>query len=532
MQWNFDGPNLSSIKNLVTTEGTTLEEVLHDNNLGQSIRYETEEVIEFLSRKDIIKKLLIWSITAQDDDDPNYYRYSRISTGILMTNSIELQNAYVDSNVLPSAFRNFFRLEPEEHQLICGNYQRLVEHFIKLTRGDILDQFPELYSHIIERLHVLPFRILLLHILTDLRQYLENPDSILEQITNVIRKAGPSGLGAICLLLELLRNEKNPFMANTMVEIVDSLIEFSISSTSTPLYKTQAYMLTEFIIQKYPSVDFTKVLNKYEEKVDFLSESIDGIAIFRVYTNSHLEIAFRRFFSNISHSVLGHTCYNYIKNHEFLSKFVKENKILEEIVRLFPNEKCSGYLTDIAIFLSENLKMDPDDSFGETWKQFVETEIAQKKQLIESSKNYGGEKPNFLRAEFAAKQAQVSSKDSSEVSGIISKPKISTTSFNFNSDSDDDSSDDGEVPEKNEAELSHMIHKDKIQNLHLSSSSDDENEDKKDDQGEQKDEDVSPQQEFQDLMKNIWGFTIDLQKKKEEEDEDSYSYNEEEDNSD
>ena len=74
-------------------------------------------------------------------------------------------------------------------------------------------------------------------------------------------------------------------------------------------------------------------MNKYEEKVDFLSESIDGIAIFRVYTNSHLDIAFRRFFSNISHSVLGHTCYNYIKNHEFLSKFVKENKILEEIIK-------------------------------------------------------------------------------------------------------------------------------------------------------------------------------------------------------
>ncbi|KAK8878107.1 sporulation-induced protein [Tritrichomonas musculus] len=539
MSWNFGGPNLDSIKNLVTADGTTLEQVLNDNLLTPSLRFETEEVIEFFSKRDIIKSLLIWSITTQNDEDPNYFKYSRIATNVLTTPCIQLQNVLIDSNLLLPAFRNFFRLDPEESPLICGNYQRVVEYFIRVTRGEILEQFPEITSFLIDRIQVLPLRLLLFNILIELKEYLSETQSVLDNLSEIIEKGGPTAFGAVDLLFDLIKNENNPFKGDSMEGVVNSLFNFAILDTSTSLYKVQAYVVLELIIKLYGITNFTETLNDYEGKVDFTSEGIDGIHIFRVYPNSHLSEAFTRFFKDTTNCTLGSICLSSIKSQENLIEFVKDNHILEQILELYPDEKCSGYLTEIALFLSEKVPGKEESNCDEKdtmyrWGKFVKNQIVWKKQQISQSEKYGGERP----AVFGRTDTSLTGKnDISPITGIVTKTKISNdNAFNFDSDSDEDSSSDDEEASTKTSQTNHLIRKDPVQNLHLSSSDEEKNSDGENEGKDQNDgnkdgdtEEKTQEQEYSDMMMKLWGFSIAPVKKKEEVDdeESSYSYNDE-----
>lgn len=537
MSWNFGGPNLEPIKKLVSSEDTTLEEVLSNNTLSQSLRYETEEVIDFFSKRENIKSLLIWSITTQNDEDPDYYKYSRLSTSVLTTPSIQLQNALIDSNLLISAFRNFFRLSPEETPLICGNYQRIVEYFIRVTHGEILEQFSEITSYLIDRIQVLPLRLLLFDILTEFKEYLPDTQSVLQNISEIIEKGGPTAFGAVELLFDIIKNENNPFKGESMKEIVNSLFNFAILETSTPLYKVQTYVVIELIIKMYSNADFTDILNKYEEKINFSSENIDGIAVFRVYPKSHLPEAFSRFFKDTTNCTIGSICLSSIKIQENLLEFVKGNHILDHIIELFPDEKCSGYLTEIALFLAEKIPandVEDEKDIMHRWGIFVKNQIELKKQQIKQSEKYGGDRPTMFgqRVEATAKPSTGKS-EISAITGIVTKTKISNdNTFNFDSDSDEDSSSDDEENNSQNSQTHHLIRKDPVQNLHLSSSDEEKNSDGEDNGNKKETEEKTQEQEYSDMMMKLWGFSIaPVQKKEEESDEESsYSYEEEDEN--
>lgn len=540
MNWNFGAPNLEPIKKLVTAEGTTLEEVLNENTLSQSLRLETEEVIDFFSRRDIIKSLLIWSITSQNDEDPEYFKYSRLSASVLTTPSIQLQNALIDSNLLTSAFRNFFRLEPENTPLICGNYQRIVEYFIRVTHGEMLEQFSEITSFLIDRIQVIPLRLLLFDILTEFKEYLPDTQTVLHNLSEIIEKGGPTAFGAVELLFDLLKSENNPFAGESMKEIANSLFTFAILETSTPLYKVQAYIVLELIIKLYSNTNFTDILSKYEEKINFSSENIDGIAVFRVYPKSHLSDAFARFFKDTTNCTIGSICLSSIKTQDNLLEFVKENRILDQIIDLFPDEKCSGYLTEIALFLSEKIPGSEDNNGDEKdimyrWGIFVKNHIALKKKQIEVSEKYGGDRPTLFGARSDTNSKATPGKSEiSSITGIVTKTKISNdNSFNFDSDSDEDSSSDDEDNSSKTDQSNHLIRKDPVQDLHLSSSDEEKNSDGEDDGNKKETEQKSQEQEYSDMMMKLWGFSIAPVKKKEEESDDeesSYSYEEEDEN--
>ena len=358
------------------------------------------------------------------------------------------------------------------------------------------------------------FRLLLFDILTELREYVSDTQGILDKIAEVIEKGGVIAFNAVGLLKDLLKNDRNPFCNDEMARVVQALMDFAVLQSSTPLYRTEAYITVEMIINKYQTQKFTSIIKMFEEKVDFDTNDIDGSAVFRVFPD-HIHQAFKKFFANITDSFLGAICLISIRNillqaqlqkdDQNLTKFLKENNICDEIMKAFPNEKCCGHLTQIAFLLS-NIEIKDN----EQWDQFVKTQVMEKKKLYASVANYGGERPSMIRQENASKAAKAAKLDFQQE--MQPKKTSNESSFNFNSDSDEEDSSSDENKSRDSNKDSHS-------------------DDYSNEEDEKKEE--SSQNQFDDLMKKIWGFTpIEITKKPEEEDGDeeyNYSSYEEED---
>ena len=93
MFWNFGGPSLSEITVTLKSEDCKLETILLDPALTQALRNSLRELIDFITRDDILDDIFDWVLTNKHKDEQNCQKLTRNALSILTTNSQQILKA-------------------------------------------------------------------------------------------------------------------------------------------------------------------------------------------------------------------------------------------------------------------------------------------------------------------------------------------------------------------------------------------------------------------------------------------------------
>ncbi|KAH0794347.1 hypothetical protein GPJ56_001640 [Histomonas meleagridis] len=397
MSWDTLGPSFQSIKDLVKAPDTKLETVLLDPALFQSLRYEIDEIVKFLLIPNNLTRLIKWSLSDELSNEAGYFKYSKIATGVLTSLCYEFQTNILESKQFTETISNFLSTTAASSPYICGNFQRIIEHFLKFTHGDFLEAFPQLIPQAISKINILAIWLLLFDILTEFQDNIKIHETIISHLSEAIRDGGNLAGPAISLIKNILSDKRNPFnpVKSTIVSLFDSLLHFCELEVSSPLCKTESFLTLSMLQTRFGCNEFQDLLDEYEPRLNFSSSCVDGIFIFRLYPNKVSQIL-TKFYSNATNTFIAQIALDCLRNlsQDEIATTVETYNLIDHIIPLYESYgKFSGHISQIILLLikqQENIKSLQTDK----WKQFITDTFSEKKQLLESPVSYGGELPN------------------------------------------------------------------------------------------------------------------------------------------
>ena len=387
--WSFSGPSLEGIKNLATSDDTTLEELLSDSSLSQALRYEAEPVIAFLSRPESMTKLLEWSITDKYKDDDAFYKFSNLATSVLTTCSPDFEMSLAEHSAFPDFLNDFFAGDASQSAVLCGHFAGVLEHYVMCTRGEILEQLDGLVKNICEHVDVLAIRGLAAKFLTNLSEYGINCEEMAERLASEILKGGVAGHHAIGVFRETVHSDRQTLIDLDLTKVVRAFLTYAGDPANGDLYRTDAFVVLEMILDLFRIGDFDDVLREFEPQMNFNEDGIVGDAIFRVY-RWRLSEAWQKFMRSPTNTFIGRVVVNGMEEMSFeaLDAFIQENNVIEGVIRCFePDRKCAGHLTAVLLHLN-SLPIVRGDA---RWQEFAKRVWDEHYQWIKGCEGYGGE---------------------------------------------------------------------------------------------------------------------------------------------
>ena len=520
---NHDSSLLNSdfekIKELCKSPNTTLEQVLDDPLLINSVQMEINEVISFLCRSSSIRKLLQYSLGHYEiNDNKVNFRYSKIATIIICSSCYDLQNKILNSKIYEEAIDNFFESKGINSGYICGNYQKVVDSFVSFSHGNFIDNMCDLILKIVNNVDKTAICFLLFNLLCSYADSFENINEIFETISSHIRNGSHLTLPLLSLIIDLLIYCKNVFKLlnkSVIIDLFEALLTLCSLDKSCDLQKAEGFRVLEKFISLFNLEEFYELLDKFEDKLDFNSNGINGIAIFRVYKNKISNIL-QKFYQNKYNYVIASIALNSFKkiNKKDLPDVIESNELVKNLMEMYDStNKCLGHVDQFILYL-RSLNDISSSLRTEKWNTFLSTTFEQKMRII-NNKNYGIESPDW--------------KDNKKL-------KVENVDFNFDDDFDD-VEDDYDFVQK-EKLSDQLIHKHKIANFTFSDDEEEneypgeeeEEEENKDDECEQQESEDS----YQKMMSDILGISFNdynsgkPEKESSEEEEEFSSEHEEE----
>lgn len=387
--WGYKSPNLDTIKAIVSREDATIEEVLLDEGLTQALLYETMEVIEFLARDEMSQKLIEYSLTLMHESHEKYTKLARVATNVLTTSCTELQKRFSDSDIVMNAIIGFLNDPGKQSSRICGHYQRIIEHMIRVSRGQILTRLGDYPVCLIDHIDVLALRYLLVQLLTELREYFTDITPALDKLGNVIGQGGDIGYAALSSVREILKdghilNNTDPILA----KLFGDVLKFASNLETIDFYKAEAFGLLAYIMKNYPSPSYDTHLKMYEDSfadTDRLATS----GVYRVYRNK-LASAFDTFLEFQDDPFLGNVVLEEFQKMEssMLHSFCVDNDIIPKLIQQYKKDsKAMGHAFEIAIFLACQLSISDLTSTKE-YRAFMSKYIDPTINLLAVSNEY------------------------------------------------------------------------------------------------------------------------------------------------
>ncbi|OHT13770.1 hypothetical protein TRFO_15983 [Tritrichomonas foetus] len=144
----------SITRKLAEDPNVKLDIILADSELSTSIRYEIPQLIDYITREDILPDLLKWALTREFEEIENSDRLRRSAVLALSSTSKSLQEKLQDNSIFIDSLQKAQKQNIEKDLLLCGHFQRIIEAFIRYTNGGFLQHFPNLTEFLIKNANV------------------------------------------------------------------------------------------------------------------------------------------------------------------------------------------------------------------------------------------------------------------------------------------------------------------------------------------------------------------------------------------
>lgn len=428
--WSFAIQRPNTIRQLLSNEDVTLNEVLNDDSLIQALRDEDSRIISYFTNEEHLEELLKWCFSGEYAEDPNYTKNSAKAIEALTTNCGGLQLHLIDDNAFTNFLLNFLDSESIKDTTLCGHFQRIIEHYAKYTRSQIIDKFPDILERLVTKIDKCSLQFLLIQLLTEFNDFFEDFSAFFTKISEVIAGGGDLGYAGIGVIKELFNPDKiglNQYQEQ-LTSVFRAALQFATDEKSIPLWSTDAFYLCALMKDKLRFPDFISIMEEFKSKVKFDEPGIVSTAALRLYTDIALQ-SIDRFFNEQGNTFLSLTVYNSIKvlPKQALKSFIQTSNLPQKIIEAFPTSHC-GEITDIAQYLSD--MEDIPELNTQAWAEFRDGQL---KERLELRKPYGGERPSFSEAN-----------DPNSWEDATGQCGITGSAFDFDSSDDDEEDDDQE----------------------------------------------------------------------------------------
>ena len=329
--------------------------VINHKDLNSSIRNNSDQLVNFLTTEENLRfsfSIIFKKINLNDNIEKIA---SRNIVSLYCSIFYKLQENLKNNLIFIELLNNFLLLnEINNDPIIFGNFSRIFEIYIRLTKGEILNYFNNFEIFLINRINLLASRDLLICLLTEFSTLLSI--SIIESIyLNLIEgfKKKNSYFYVSTLLFSI--KEKNNFI-NLLQnkEIIIKLMESSIILQSD-LFLIDFFKLIKILINDKPQLK--QLVLTYNNYFKFDNNNIKTYTPFLLLVFDHnIKIYLTNFFENSSNIFLNESILNIIYSFDDfkLINFIKETNLLNLIIDKFNNEKINGNLFELANYCCLN----------------------------------------------------------------------------------------------------------------------------------------------------------------------------------
>ncbi|KAK8882133.1 Serine/threonine-protein phosphatase 6 regulatory subunit 2 [Tritrichomonas musculus] len=305
MLWNFGGPSLSGITKALQSEDCKLEDILLDSTLSQAIRNSLRELIDFITKENVLNDLLDWVLTNKNKDNANCQKLTRNALSIFTANSQQIIKAISGHELFVQRIQSFIDSNSDEESIhdarIGGHFQRIIEHYVRQTSGRLLSELKNLPTFLIHNMSILGLRELFVLMTVDFVDKFDLKSEDIEELSKEITKENGyfviTAIKSILLQkpLSVIKYFQNP-------TIFKNLLEAAIESKKAErqLIATEIYKTLVIITEKATNESELKpLLNEYGEK--FLLDNTDvdcstafAILLFQVFNQQFFDHLFTK----------------------------------------------------------------------------------------------------------------------------------------------------------------------------------------------------------------------------------------------
>ena len=408
--FNFNFFSNEPINNSVTrtlneNPDAPLEKILSDSDLSSSIRAEIPQLIDYITRPDILKRLLKWALTREFSDYENSDRLARASVLILSSLSKALQERLQDDQIFIRALQDAKENHIENDLQLCGHFQRILEIYVRCTNGGFLQYFPNLTDFLIQNCHVLALRELLLKLMTDFSE--AYPEEQYENITYDLARASNSDNGyfVITVMRDIMKDKKSTINMFQSERVVKELLNTATNpqpNLQFPLFEAEIFKVIEGIAKGCVITDH--IIAEYAKKYTFDENNITcgTVAALRIFKDG-LNVLMPRFFVQPYITILNEILFDKICDmfDRQLASVVEKFNLPQKIMETFDTNQVNGHITELAVYLTKKTNISKALQTTE-WLDFVETKVkprdAQRQvNIVENEPPPAPEEPSSLK---------------------------------------------------------------------------------------------------------------------------------------
>lgn len=266
MAWLLRSPSPNPISALLGAEGTSLVQVIGDPNFPQALRVPTVQLCEFLTREDRIDELFDWILTDIHGNDENAEDIATKAVQAIAGAGFSLQGSFIEQPRFSERLKAFPQSKEASSSKFCGCFCRIVEPFVKFTRGKLLQDIPEICDFIINKRQCLAVS----HLFIELAAIFQGAMGITEQTFLKLAEdlRSPDAVYAAAALHEATTKVTLlQFMTN--VDFIGKLLEVAVDETTIPGVACECFKAVDLLLRHSTEKKLREKVNEFERTYKF-----------------------------------------------------------------------------------------------------------------------------------------------------------------------------------------------------------------------------------------------------------------------
>lgn len=372
------------LTDLLNKPNVQVKEVLFEQSMLQELRTGNKTLLDYLTKESVVTELCQWSMSLQNNKDPEYFKVSSFAT-----NSLILIKALINSTALKT-FLEQFLAKPGEWDSICtAHFQKILVELLRNTKGEYLTKLPTLMDSLLAHIDNLAVIELLIILATEFGGLIQI--SIITELGKFAASGVPETYTLAYALEQIMVQWDKPNVSQSFTnkEFLDNIIKAANTTTD-----------------KLGSIELNRLLSRLKTKSAEIVRLLSGKTtdLSKVDTVKSAKEAFNVDYSiadmNKVVNLLCTDCHWAVAN-QLLDRFKKLTS--EQQVELVNTNKVISKLAANALtgFTQQQYALisvlDNVLSNNAEWKSAIPQEAIEKAKLLNIS--YGGEIPAGFNVE-------------------------------------------------------------------------------------------------------------------------------------
>ena len=248
-------PFQNSLSPLLKDPNTPLEKIVLSQQFTNLYRQESNDVVEFLFREDVVTKLIQFALTKDLCHDPNFDKIERIALSVLsVQDKPKMEEKIAKCSILIQKVADFPKSPSAKDPVICGHFNQIVECLVRTTNGEVLGaELKDIGSFLFENIDLLGLRELLFTLIVDYTlPFCVSTEMAQKLLTKSMQ---PNGLPALTLIRDVIltKADLSDFLSDE--QTMNSLFELGITNYfENPIISNVAFSIIAVVVHHCPSL--------------------------------------------------------------------------------------------------------------------------------------------------------------------------------------------------------------------------------------------------------------------------------------